>query len=318
METVPDSSLPTDDRKAAAVDHRAVRIAVAALVVGALALGFSPILVRLSELGPTATGFHRVFLALPALWVWTVLASRRAAPEPDPRPVGRRDFALMALAGVFFAGDLGFWHWSLQFTSVANSTLLANFAPIFVTVGAFVIFGERVSRTFMVGMALAFLGAGVLMGESFAFNLTNLFGDALGVITAMFLGAYILTVGRLRARVSTAVIMLCSSAVTAIVLLPLTVIGGEGLIAATAWGWTVLVGLALIAHAGGQGLFAYALAHLPVAFSSVGLLLEPVAAAVLAWIILGEDLSGWQGVGAIAVLAGILLARRGSREAMGS
>jgi len=90
-------------------------------------------LVRLSELGPTATGFYRVFLALPVLWLWTVLA-RRYAPAgvgtdtADDRPLGRRDYGLMALAGVFFAGGLGFWHWSLQFTSVANSTLLANFA----------------------------------------------------------------------------------------------------------------------------------------------------------------------------------------------
>jgi drug/metabolite transporter (DMT)-like permease len=220
-------------------------------------------------------------------------------------------------AGVFFAGDLGFWHWSLQFTSVANSTLLANFAPIFVTVGAFALFGERVSRTFLLGMAFAILGAGILMGESLAFNMTNLLGDALGVVTAMFLGAYILTVGRLRARVSTAHIMLWSSLVTALVLLPISLAAGEGLVAMSAWGWTVLVGLALVAHAAGQGLFAYALAHLPVAFSSVGLLLEPVAAAILAWIILGEDLSAWQGAGAVAVLAGILLARRGSRLAPG-
>ena len=133
----------------------------------------------------------------------------------------------------------------------------------------------------------------------------------------MFFGAYILTVGRLRARVPTAVIMVWSSLVTALVLLPATLLWGEGLIATTAWGWTVLVGLALIAHAGGQSLFAYALAHLPVAFSSVGLLLQPVAAAVLAWIVLGEDLSGWQGIGAVAVLAGILLARSGSRPVPG-
>ena len=101
-------------------------------------------------------------------------------------------------------------------------------------------------------MVLAILGAAVLMGESLAFNLANLFGDALGVVTAMFFGAYILTVGRLRARVPTAVIMVWSSLVTALVLLPATLLWGEGLIATTAWGWTVLVGLALIAHAGGQ------------------------------------------------------------------
>ena len=49
------------------------------------------------------------------------------------------------------------------------------------------------------------------------------------------------------------------------------------------YGWTILLGLALISHAAGQGLIAYALAHLPATFSSVGLLLQPVVAAFFAW-----------------------------------
>jgi hypothetical protein len=46
------------------------RLALPALLVGGIAIGFSPIFVRLSELGPIATGFYRLLLALPLLWLW--------------------------------------------------------------------------------------------------------------------------------------------------------------------------------------------------------------------------------------------------------
>jgi drug/metabolite transporter (DMT)-like permease len=62
----------------------------------------------------------------------------------------------------------------------------------------------------------------------------------------------------------------------------------------------------------GQGLIAFGMARLPASFSSVSLLVQPAAAAFLAWLLLGEALTGWQLVGGAGVVAGILLARRGS------
>src|SRR5688572_17363481 len=100
--------------------------ALGALLLGAVCIALSPIFVRLSEAGPTATAFWRVALAVPALWLFCFF---RTGTEPR-RYKGR--WPLLAAAGFAFAGDLGFWHLSLQFTSVANSTLLANLASIFV------------------------------------------------------------------------------------------------------------------------------------------------------------------------------------------
>jgi drug/metabolite transporter (DMT)-like permease len=80
----------------------------------------------------------------------------------------------------------------------------------------------------------------------------------------------------------------------------------------SAYGWAILLGLALISHAAGQGLIAFALAHLPATFSSVGLLLQPVIAAVFAWTLLAEPLVPLQIAGGVVVLIGIYLARRGS------
>jgi drug/metabolite transporter (DMT)-like permease len=75
----------------------------------------------------------------------------------------------------------------------------------------------------------------------------------------------------------------------------------------------ILLGLAWITHAGGQGLIAYALAHLPAAFSSVGLLFQPVMAAAFAWVLLGEPVALLQIAGGVVVLAGIYLASRGTK-----
>jgi drug/metabolite transporter (DMT)-like permease len=284
-------------------------MALTALMVGAVTLGMSPILVRLSELGPTATAFHRVFLALPVLWLWSTLEKRRqnsALEVASTRPLStRKDYAVMALAGFFFAGDLAFWHWSLQFTTVANATLLATMAPVWVTLGF--------SKLFLFGVAVAIFGAGILMGDSLSLSMDRLFGDFLGLITGMFFGSYMLTVGRLRAHFSTSTIMLLSTAVTAAILLPVTLVSGEAMIAATLSGWVVLLSLSLLTHVGGQGAIAYAMAHLPASFTSVAMLLEGIAAVFLAWIILSEAPGIWQILGACIVMGGIVIARRGSR-----
>lgn len=295
-------------RDAAAADGAALT----ALLLGAALVGASPIFVRLSELGPMATAFYRPFLAIPVLAVW-MAADRRANPA-SPRPAGAGDRFRLLLAGGFFAGDLAFWHLSILNTSVANATLFANFAPIFVTLGAWLLYAHRVTRQYMLGLAMALAGAGMLAAENFAIAPANLLGDLFGLITAMFLASYILAISRLRAGFSTAVIMVWGSAGTAAVLLPVALLAGESLVAVTLQGWAILLGLALLSHAAGQGAIAYALAHLPPGFSSVGLLLEPVAAALLAWLLLAETVSPWQVAGGAIVLCGILLARRGSRQ----
>ncbi len=285
--------------------------ALLALVVGGIAIGASPIFVRLSELGPSATAFWRVALAVPVLFLWTRIADGRE--RTARRPLAYGDLLALVLAGLFFTGDIALWHWAVGLTSVANSTLLVNLAPVFVALGGWLLFGERFSARFVAGLAVALAGAAMLVGWDLASDPRNILGDAAALVAAVFYASYILTVYRLRSHFSTGTIMVSSGAVTCVALLPITILSGENLFATTAHGWAILLGVALLSHAGGQGLIAYALAGLPVAFSSVGLLLQPVSAAVLAWTILDETLGGWQAVGGAVVLAGIVLARRSSQ-----
>jgi drug/metabolite transporter (DMT)-like permease len=285
-----------------------VNPALAALLLGATCIAASPIFVRVSEAGPTATAFWRVAIAVPALWLAYALKPRAKASRYSGK------WPLLLAAGIAFAGDLGFWHTSIKLTSVANSTLLANLASIFVTLAAWLFLRQRPSALFLVGLAAALAGVGLLVETSVQLSSRALLGDALGVVTAMFYAGYILAVKGLRDRGETTLhLMAVTSTITALLLYPVALASGEQMLPVSAFGWWMLIGLALVSHAAGQGLIAYALAHLPAAFSSVSLLLQPVMAAFFAWVLLAEGLAPLQIAGAAIVLVGIYLARQGSK-----
>lgn len=296
------------------VYHRRMRgLPLFALFAGAICIALSPIWVRVSEVGPTASAFWRVSLAVPLLWILFFSLKTKETKSFRAQQVP------LLLAGIAFAGDLAFWHWSIKYTSVANSTLLANLASIFVTLAAWLLWRQRPSGLFLAGLATALLGVALLVQASLAGSSgtspTALLGDALGVVTAVFYAWYLLSVKGLRDRgAGTLQLMAATTTITAVILLPVALASGEALLPETAAGWLKLLGLAWISHAAGQGLIAGALAHLPAGFASVGLLLQPVMAACFAWVLLGEPLAALQIAGGAVVLAGIYLARRASSQ----
>ena len=298
--------------------------ALVALFAGALAIGSSGIFVRLSETGPTATAFWRGAFALPLLAVWAVLEprARAAAPPPAGRPPAAPPPAATPMerswrdpmffwAGVCFAGDLALWHASLLLTSVAASTLEANCAPMVVTLGAWALWGERPRLSFLLALALASVGLLLIVSTKFAHGPPALAGDLLGLGTACFYGFYILAVARLRTRYGAGIVMFNSTLVFTLLLLPLALT--QKFLPATPHGWLLLAGCALSAQVLGQGLVAYALAHLPATFSSVGLYLQSIAATAYAWLLLQERLTPWQIAGGCIVLGAIALARTARR-----
>ena len=283
--------------------------ALLALVTGAIAIAFAPILVRVAETGPVATAFWRMSLALVPLWLLRARVSRNGAP-----PAAGLRWLLIA-AGLFFAGDLGIWHISIKLTSVANSTFLVNMAPLFVTLGGWLLFRERVTPLFMAGMTTALAGAWLLSRGHFSPSAATAAGDVLALLAAVSYAGYLLVIKRLRTRGGdTATIMAWSSTVTAAALLPAMLLSGEQLLPHSATGWLTLLALAAVPHVAGQSLIAWAMAHLPASFSAVALLVQPVAASLLAWALLAEPMALLQAAGGAAVLAGVALARRGSRD----
>ena len=280
--------------------------ALSALIAGGVLLGCSPILVRISELGPVATAFWRLALALIPL---SMLFARRGG---DGRlPVTLEQHLTAAMPGVFLAGDLATWHTSLHMTSVTNSTLLANMAPIFVTLVSWLFLHERIRASFVAALALSITGVVVLNGASFTVGGgAHVRGDAVAIGAAAFYAGYFIFLARARTAFSTSVVMLWSTIAATVCVLPLALLFERAFVPHSIAGWAVVIALGWLVHAGGQGLIAFSLAWLPATFSSLTLLIQPVVAAVLAWIVLSEPLRSLQVIGGAIVIAGILLARR--------
>ena len=292
-------------KRSLTVEHKAL----AALVAGACAIALAPIFVRFSDVGSTATGFYRMFLAAVVLAPWLMTEGRSATRR---QAMTRAQWLVMIVAGVCFAADVMFFHAASRMTTVANATLLLNFAPIFVILGARVLFGEAIHPALVLGLGTALGGAALLMSHSLSLSATHLRGDAFGIAAAIFYAGYLLAVSRMRlARATTtAQIMVWTSAISAVALLPVALLEDEPFLAQSLSGWAILLALGVVSHAAGQSLIAFALAHLPVGFSGVALLVQPVAAAVFAWTLLGEALGPVQITGGMIVLLGVALARR--------
>jgi len=274
------------------------------LLAGGIAIGFSPILVRLSDLGPVATAFYRLSLALPLLFIMLKLVPATAKQvSPD-----RHDTGLFLLAGTAFALDIICWHWSITLTTVANATLFANIAPVFVVIGSWLVWRQKPTTGFVIALLAGLTGVVILMGSNIESDPTQLKGDLLGIVTAFFYAIYILSVSQLRKQHSAMKIMFRSTLVSALIVLPVALMSENQLWFTSLQGFFILLTLALLSHATGQGMITWALAHLSAAFSSLTLLIQPVVAAILAWLLFAETLNKVQLAGVVLVLVAIVLA----------
>ena len=275
---------------------------VAATLGGASLIAFAPILVRVSEVGPQASAFWR--LALGALTLWAAAAwLRPAPPDRQARP------GLLA-AGAFFAGDLACWHAAIVLTTVANATLLANLTPIVAGLAAWGILRERLSWGWALGAGLGVSGAALLGLSRQGLGQGQALGDVLALVTTLWYAAYLLAIRNARKRTGALQAMLWSSAAGAVICLVIALAAGERLFPETLSGWAGLAALGVIVHACGQGGIAFGLGRLPVAVTSVLILIQPVLAAGLGWRLFGEAIAPLGVLGAALVLAGAWAAQR--------
>jgi len=233
------------------------KLALLYLVIGAVAIGFAPIFVRLSEVGPIATGFWRVAIAFPIL---TLLSIGQGYTRPDERqaPV-LKDYLWLLFSGVLFGGDLATWHLSIQYTTIANSTLIANFSPIIIALWGWIVLRRPPQKKLVIGLLLAILGIVVLIHPSLHMDKNIRMGDGLAFITAFFYAGYLLVLNRARKKFTAFSSMAISTFSSMLTLLIITCLSGELAIPQTEMAWIILFALALFAHILGQGLIAYAL-----------------------------------------------------------
>lgn len=272
-------------------------------LIGSTMLGVSPIFVRLTDIGPNATGCYRLLFALPFLYLWVKL-EERANPASHITPKGR-DWAMLVVAGFFFTLDLAAWHLSIDMTSIVNAAVFNNLTPIFVPILIWVFYAIKPTGLYMTAALLAIIGSAVLSGSTLSLDADNLEGDILAIFSAVAYSGYIILVKLLREKFNAAVIVFWTTLANLIFLAIITIALREDYTLSTANDWIGVLGLAILVHIFGQGLLAYSMRQLSAAFVSVTMLIGPVVSAIMGWIIFGEALFGLQVLGSIIVLSSI-------------
>ncbi len=284
------------------------QLALLYLIIGAITIGFAPILVRLSQVGAISTGFWRVAIAFPILML---LSMRQGSTLPNDGEIPVfKDYLWVLFSGILFGGDLATWHLSIHFTSIANSTLLANFSPVIIALWGWLVLGKALKKKLIIGLLLAIFGIVLLIHPSLHTNQNTKIGDGLALMTAFFYSGYLLILNQARRKFTTFSSMALSTFASMFTLFLIALLSGETFMPKTETAWSVLIALALFAHILGQGLIAYALPYLSVTFSATALLVQPMVAAMAGWFFFSEYLGSLQIIGIFIALIGIFLAKQ--------
>ncbi|MGL6044673.1 MAG: DMT family transporter [Sandaracinobacteroides sp.] len=280
---------------------------LAALILGSALLAFGPLLVRLAQseggIGPVQSAFWRMALAAPVLLLVALLV-RRGGRGPAPRAL---PWGVAAVAGCFFAADLAAWHLGIVRTTVANATLFANTTAFMLAGWALLVERRNPGRATLQALALAGFGTLLLLGNSAQVSADQIGGDALSLMAAAFYTGYLLTIMRLRDGLPTSTVLAMSTTASALLLLPAALLAPGGF-----WpqDWRPVLGLAVSSQLAGQGLMVFASGRLPAPVIGIGLLVQPLVAALTGWLVFGEALGPVELAGAAMVAAALVLVRR--------
>jgi drug/metabolite transporter (DMT)-like permease len=271
--------------------------------LGAASISASGVLIKLADTGPATAAFYRCLLALPPLIALAVLEQRKRGP----RPAAARRCAF--LAGLCLAVDLVLWNHAIADVGAGVATVLGNLQVLFVAFAAWALFGERPSRRFLIFLPVVMVGvvlvSGMVGGDGGGTH--PLAGIGYGLGTSVAYAVFLLILRRSSASTPHAAGPL--SEVTAGAALGALVLGlvFGGLQLRIGWpsfGWLLL--LALLSQTLGWLIITSSLPRLPAAIASLILLLQPAAAMLLAYLVLGERPTLIQIAGAVVVCTGVL------------
>ena len=280
-----------------------------AALLGAVFIAFSGILYRWAEVSPSTGTVFRALFGLPLLGFVAWLEHRRYGGLPQ------RTVRLALLAGVFFAGDLLFWHHAIEAVGAGLATVLGNLQVLIVGGVAWAVFGERPSRSVFVALPIVLLGVLLISGAigGGAYGSNPGLGVILGLLTAFCYAGYLLVIRRgghdLRRPAGPVAIATVSTAIVAAVV---GVVGGDldPLPAPASLAWLALLGLS--SQSLGYLLISLSLSRLPAVLTSIILLAQPVMTVALSMVLLHEAPSPVQLLGVALVVGGIAAATLGA------
>ena len=276
-------------------------------IAGALTIAFSAILVKQAAVSPSTAAIFRCAYAVPLLGVLAWWEDRRLGPR------SRRDRALAAVAGVFFAADLICWHHAIEDVGAGLATVLGNLQVAFVGLVAWLVLGERPVTRLMVTLPLVLVGVVLISGvlEQSAYGADPTQGVIYGLATGLAYTGFILVLRAGSGEQQRVAGPLFDATLVAALVSTVagTLIGDADLVPswpAHAW----LATLALTSQVIGWLLISASLPRLPAALTSLLLTIQPVGSVILGAILFTEAPSGLQLVGVALILTGLVMVAR--------
>jgi drug/metabolite transporter (DMT)-like permease len=293
---MPTSSAAPEETSSPAIP----RLAFPALLAGNIMLAIGPVFVRYADVGPLAAGFWRLALALPVLLLIMRLSGQSLS---GLRPA---IWIMVAVAGFFFAADLATWHGGILRTKIANATLFGNVTSLLLPLWGMIALRHRPTPVQAGALLLAGVGTAMLMGASYELSPRNAMGDFLCLLAGLFYTAYIIALQRARQYLGNWSTLVVSTMAGALPLLFAAWALDERIVPGN---WAPVALLAMSSQVVGQGLLVYALVWFTPLVIGVTLLVQPIAAALVGWVLFGEVLTPVDGVGAVAIAVALVLIR---------
>lgn len=276
------------------------------LAFGAMLIGFAPIFVKWSMLSSSAIAFYRMFFAIPFLFIFNYAANKKFSFKVN----NKSTILYTAFASLAFTTDLTLWHFSMTITSVSNATIIVNSAPIFVAILSFIIFKEKLSKGFLLSFLITYIGIIGLIYFSNNYNNGKFLGDLLCLVAAFFYGVYLLIIAKLGKEKSLNIIFYTTFFCCIFSIIPMIIEGGN-IFPASSFEWINLILLAFLCQFGGQYFITHAIGKISASSGSIGLLMQPITATILAVLIFTdqEKLNAIQVIFVLVAMFGIYLAR---------
>lgn len=272
------------------------------IVIGVISISFAAILVKLSNAESGVIAFYRMLLS-----VLIMAPIFFAKYTYEIKELTKRDWIFSSIAGIFLAFHFIFWFESLNYTSVASSTVLVTLQPLFTFIGTYLFFKESLSVKTITSGFIAIIGSVLISWGDFGISGAALYGDMLALLACAFVSAYMLFGQDVRKRISLITYTMVVYSASTICLFFYVLFKDEsfGPYPGIEWLWFLL--LAIVPNLLGHSLFNWALKWVSTNVISIVVLFEPVGASILAYILFNETLIPTQVVGGIIVLIGIIL-----------
>ena len=272
------------------------------LFLGVFALSTSAIFVKLAGAPSSITAFYRLFFAL--LFLLPLLLLDKASWQ-DLRSLSKRQWQTGLLSGLFLAIHYILWFESLNYTSVASSTVIVTLQPLFSFVGSYFLFKERFSTGAIISSIVALIGSFIIAWGDFQISMQALYGDLLAFIAAGFITAYFFIGQHMRQKLAVVPYSILGYAASAFFLAVYALSQQLSFIDYSQSTWTAFLGIAFISTILGQMLLNWLLKWLSTSVISMSILGETIGTCILAYFILGEIITLRQGIGIIVTLSGL-------------